>query len=73
MGFQKCDLGGGGHIFIEVDIYIGRLTMPMGSGDQGDRVLGAIFLFGHISHGCDISGPKVGRCPFLPTFAPWGL
>ena len=35
---------------IEADIYIGRLTMPMGSGDRGDRVL-SFFLFGHISHG----------------------
>ena len=45
MGFQNWVLGGVGHIFIEVDIYIGRLTMPMGSGDQGDRDLGANFLF----------------------------
>ena len=51
MGFQKCDLGGLFYIFTAVDIYIGRLTMPMGSGDQGDRVLGAYFLYGHISHG----------------------
>ena len=45
MGFQNLVLEGGGHIFIEVHIYIGRLTMPMGSGDQGDRDLGANFLF----------------------------
>ena len=49
MGFQKWDLGGG-RIFIEADIYIGRLTMPMGSGDRGDRVLGAnFFIWSYLS------------------------
>ena len=40
----------GGRIFIEADIYIGRLTMPMGSGDRADRVLGAnFFIWSYLS------------------------
>ena len=71
MGFQNWVLEGGGHIFIEVDIYIGRLTMPMGSGDQGDRYLGANFLFwSYLSWLVIYRVPKSGDAHFYPHLRP---
>ena len=70
MGFQNWVLRGG-HIFIEVDIYIGRLTMPMGSGDQGDRYLGANFLFwSYLSWLVIYRVPKSGDAHFYPHLRP---